>query len=76
MKAVEFTRGCLKNNKADTTSVQTINKNKKQILNKFDANNQVSSRVLKSLKILSYLRLKAALATQNLISNLNQYIHG
>ncbi len=57
-----------KNNQADTTSAQTFNKNKKQTLNKFNANNKALNQSLKTIKLLSYLRLKGALATQNLIS--------
>ncbi len=56
------------NNKADTASAQTTNKNKKQSLNLLDTSNQVSNQLLKLSKLLSYLRLKAAPATQNLIS--------
>ncbi len=57
-----------KNNKADATSAQPTNKNKKQSSNMLDANNQMSNQVLKLLKLLSYKKLKDALATQNLIS--------
>ncbi len=62
-----------KNNQADTTSVQTVNKNKKQSSNMLDANNQVLNQSLKLSKLLSYLRLKDAQATQNLISHLKQH---
>ncbi len=56
------------NNKADTTSAQTSIKNKKEVLNKLDANSQVLNQLLKLSNSLSYKRLKDALATQNLIS--------
>ncbi len=54
-----------KNNKADATSAQTTNKNKKQALNMFYINNQILYQLLKPL---FYKRLKDAQATQNLIS--------
>ncbi len=57
-----------KNNQADTTSAQIFNNNKKQTLNKFNANNKALNQSLKTTKLLSYLRLKDAQATQNLIS--------
>ncbi len=57
-----------KNNKADAASAQTGNKNKKQILNILNTNNKVLNKALKLSKLLSYLKLKDAQATQNLIS--------
>ncbi len=57
-----------KNNQADATSAQTFNKNKKQTLNMLNVNNKALNQILKSIKLLSYLRLKDAPATQNLIS--------
>ncbi len=62
-----------KNNKADATSVKVININKKQVLNIFDANNTILNQVLKNTNLLSYLRLKDAQATQNLISSSKQH---
>ncbi len=62
-----------KKNKADVTSAQTANKNKKQALNMLGINNQVSNNLLNLLKSLSYKILKDAPATQNLISNLKQH---
>ncbi len=45
-----------------------VNKNKKQILNILNINNKVLNQALKLSKLLSYLKLKDAQATQNLIS--------
>ncbi len=57
-----------KNNKADAVSAQITNKNKKQILSILNTNNKVLNKALKLSKLLSYLKLKDARATQNLIS--------
>ncbi len=62
-----------KNNQADATSVQTTNKNKKQTLSMLEVNNQVINQALKLSKLLSYKKLKDALATQILISNSKQH---
>ncbi len=57
-----------KNNKADASSAQPINKSKKQVLNSFDINNNILNQAVKSSKRLSNNKLKDAPATQNLIS--------
>ncbi len=57
-----------KKNKTNKKAVYIINKKKKQVSNIFNTNNKVLNQSLKLSKDLSYLRLKDAQATQNLIS--------
>ncbi len=68
----------LKQNNNSTAKIlaesKFINKNKNSVSNRINSNNKLINQAIKSSYLLSPKRLKDALATQNLISPLNQHI--